>query len=341
VHVVHFANWAPRRSGMYESVRDQIKYERREGLESDFIDAYNEVPEGKEDGFLTPVPWAVAEEADIWVLHSFIPSKIKPLFEQKKTVAILHGPTEHMLLKEWTTRRSEMAFDLHIRILWRYDATVTLNVHEHDIMKLYDEKNRLHYIPNSIDLERVTAEGIRWEFDNHPAILSCDVNRLEKLPAHIIWTMPRIIERIPTARLNLFSLDLESMTTWRNIFCKAKKRELEHACENIQLATRDLFPFMRGADIGFNNNMSGILSRVGMEMMALGIPIVAYNGDYTPYKARIWDLDSIAEQIARCWQDMTADGSTVREATRQYAQDYFDRGKEVKKYVKLYEGLVA
>jgi glycosyltransferase involved in cell wall biosynthesis len=245
-----------------------------------------------------------------------------------------------MLLKEWTTGRKNMAFDLHIQILWKYDATVTINQHEYDIMELYDEHDRLYYIPNSIDLERY-ADGtkVKWEYEHHPAILSCDVNRLEKLPAHIIWAMPGIVKNIPDARLNLFALSLEPIATFRNIFCKAKNRQLEAMCENIQLKNRDLRMFMAGGDIGFNNNMSGILSRVGMEMMVHGVPIVAYNGEYTRYKCRIWDLGSIAKQITNCWQDLTAKGSTLREETREYAFKNFDRSKEVKKYVELYEKL--
>ena len=340
MRVVHFANWAPRKSGMYESVKEQVKYERREGLKSDFIDAYKEKPrEDQIDDFLSPVPWSEAEKADIWVLHSLIPEKIKHLFDKKITVAVLHGPSEHMLLKEWTSKRREMSFNLHISILWRYNATVVLNQHEYDIMKLYDEYNRLHYIPNSIDLENYSPDGYKWKYHNHPAIVSFDVNRLEKLPAHIIWAMPRIIKKIPTARLNLFSLDLEPIATFRNIFCRAKGRSLEAMSENIQLAITDLRPFMRGADIGFNNNMSGIASRVTMEMMAMGIPVIGYDGDYTKYKPRIWNLNSIAEQLIKCWQDLSRKGSTLRKETIEYAKKHFDRGKEIKKYVKLYEEL--
>jgi glycosyltransferase involved in cell wall biosynthesis len=94
---------------------------------------------------------------------------------------------------------------------------------------------------------------------------------------------------------------------------------------------------MRGADIGFNNNISGIASRVTMEMQAMGIPVISYGGEYTPYVARIWDLDSIAEQVERCWNDLSKPGSTVREDTMKYATENYDREKEVKKYVALYE----
>jgi glycosyltransferase involved in cell wall biosynthesis len=164
--------------------------------------------------------------------------------------------------------------------------------------------------------------------------------RLEKLPAQIIWAMPRIAKKIPEARLTIFSLPLEGISTWRNIFCKNKEREIESLCENIQLEISDLRPFMAGADIGFNNNMSGIQSRAQMEMMAMGVPIIAYGGEYTPYIARIWDLDSIAEQVERCWKDMKKEGSQVREETRRYARKNFDRAVSAKQYAELYKKLL-
>jgi glycosyltransferase involved in cell wall biosynthesis len=343
--VVHFANWAPRQSGMYESVKEQIKYERREGLDSQFIDTQHENPEDRVDDWLTPVSWNYAKEADVWVMHSTIPESLKPLFNKKVTIAVLHGPTEHMLLLEWATKGKKATFNLHTALLWSYDATVTINQHEYDIMKMYDEHHRLHYIPNSIDLETCSVNDFKWEYNHRPAIISCDVVRIEKLPAHIIWAMPKIVKKIPEARLNVFSLPLEPISTFRNLFCRSKDRKLEILCENIQLENNNLKPFMRGADIGFNNNLSGILSRVSMEMMALGVPIVSYGGNqagipYTRYIAKIYDLDSIAEQVAKCWRDLTAEDSTLRQDTIKFAQEHFDRGKEVKKYVKLYNDLM-
>jgi glycosyltransferase involved in cell wall biosynthesis len=152
--------------------------------------------------------------------------------------------------------------------------------------------------------------------------------------------MPRIVKRIPEARLNIFSLTLEPIATYRSIFVRSKGRDLEHLCENIQLENNNLRPFMKGADIGFNNNLSGIASRVTMEMMAMGVPVISYAGDYTPYHAKIWDIDSIAEQVEKCWNALIKEGSVVRKNTLQYANDNFDRGKEVKKYVELYTKLL-
>jgi len=322
---------------MYESTKEQIKYERRNRHESFFVDTHKKEPVDAQidDGWLRPIPWKESLNCDVWVLHSCIPNE---LLEQKKNramIAVLHGPNEHMLLKEFVSNRKEEAFNLHINILWKYDATVVINMHEYDILKLYDEHDRLHYIPNSIVLERL-EDVFPWKFEEHPAILSCDVLRLEKLPGNIIWAMPKIVEKVPNARLNLFNLELEAIATWRNIFCRSKARYLEHLCETIQLENGSLYGFMKGADIGFNNNLSGIASRVTMEMQALGVPVISYGGIYTPYVAKIWDLDSIAEQVKKCWNDLSDSSKTIKEDTKKYAREHYDRAKEVKKFIALY-----
>jgi len=329
---------------MYESVKDQVRHERLAGIQSDMAEPDDKHKEGRaetDDGWFSPISWEEAKKADIQVLHSWIPEEIKK-DKTKKHIAVLHGPNEHMLWKEFTSNRTDEAFNLHLRILWTYDATIVHYDHEWDILKLYDEKDRLHLVPNSIDLERYQNDSVMvWKFWHHPAILSCDTVRIEKLPAQIIWAMKKINERIPGARLNLFSLPLEGISTWRNMFCKAKGRTLESLCENIQFEINDLRPFMRGADMIFNNNMNGIYSRAQMEMMAMGKPVIAYNGKYTPYIARIWDLDSIAEQVERCWRDLTAEGSTVSADTRAYACENFDRAKAVKLDITIYEKVLG
>jgi len=325
---------------MYESVKNQVKYERREGLRSECAISYEREPDPKLriDEWFTPIGWEEAKKADVWVLHSNIPGELVEDRKRKVSVAVLHGPTEHMMFMEW---QRENSLNLHISLLWKMDATVCLNTHEYDIMKLYDEKGgRCRYIPNSIDLEEMKIDAV-WQYDHRPAILSCDTPRIEKLPLHIIWAMPYVAEKIPDARLNIFSLLLEPIGMWRNVFCRSHKRKLETLCENVQLANNNLKPFQAGANIGFNNNYSGIASRVTMEMMSYGVPVVSYNGDYTKYHAKPFDLHSIAEQIDRCWKDLTAEGSTLRADTLKYAQENFHRGKHVKKYVDLYKELLA
>jgi len=350
--VVHFTPMAPSKSGMYESTKDQIKYERREGLDSHLIDAVRLQDEyvGRKDDWLETIHWKKALDADVWVVHSNIPPPLTDYLREPKndkkhvTVSILHGPVENMLLKEWAflmKNIDEPAFTItHINSVWHHDACVVLDKNAYDVSIIYDEYDKLHYIPNSVDLERYSSDGFKWEFDNHPAIISCDVSRIEKLPVHIIFAMVKIVEKIPDARLNMFALPLVNIEFFRNLVCRSKKRHLDFDCiENYQMRTNTVAPFIRGADIGFNSNYSGIASRVHMEMMAMGVPVVSYNGDYTDYHAKIFDLNSIAEQIEKCWKDLNNPKKKLREKTIKYAHKHFDRGVHVKKYVELYEKL--
>jgi glycosyltransferase involved in cell wall biosynthesis len=345
MRIAHFAAFAPSKSGMYESTKDQIKYERKEGLDSVFIDGLRPNFVGRKDGWLETVDWKIALDSDVWVIHSNIPP---PLAEQRdkfreknNTVAIMHGPCENMLLKEWgflTKNIDEAAFTItHINSIWYHDACVVLNQHEYDISVLYDEYDKLIYIPNSIDLDRV-RDTTKWKYRNRPAIISCDAPRIEKLPVHILFAMSKVVEKIPDARLNYFGIPLDHVEFFRNMVCRVKKRHLDFDCiENFHMKLNTLMPFIAGADIGFNNNYSGICSRVHMEMMACGVPVVSYNGDYTKYHAKCFDLNSIAEKISECWNDLQS--TDLSSATKEYAFKNFDRSVYIKDYVKLYERL--
>ena len=348
MRVVHFCPFSPSKSGMYESTKDQIKYERIEGLDSQLIDPIRPNFVDGVDGYIRTIDFREAMDADVWVVHSNIPPPLKEYIvknrEKHVTVAIMHGPIENMLLKEWAylekNIEEEGAFTItHINWIWNHDACVVIDKHAWEISKIFDEYNKLHYIPNSIDLERNPVEGYKWEYLNHPAIISCDVPRIEKLPVHILFSMPGVLERIPTARLSMFALPLVHIEFFRNLVCRSKERQLDFkCCENIQMKMSSLEPFIRGADIGFNSNYSGICSRVHMEMMAMGVPVVSYNGDYTEYHARAFDILSIAEQIEKCWNDLQS--SDLRYETIEYAHQNFDRAYYVKDYVNLYKKLL-
>lgn len=346
--VVHFGGFAPGQSGMYESIKDQIKYERKEGLDSDFIDAIDPNGEGKKDGWLESINWRKALDTDIWVQHALMPPPLREYLQKKPEkrkkhiiVSVCHGPVEHMVIQEWGLLQGGSlvpgAFiETHINEIWNWDACVVLNQHEYDVSILYDENDKLNYIPNSIDLERIVA-GPEWKYRYRPAIVSCDTPRVEKLPVHIVWAMSKLIEKIPDARLNIYGLTLLEIEFFRHLLCRSKNQVLKRNCENVQLQTINIHTCLRGADIGFNNNYSGIASRVTMEMMAMGIPVVSYNGDYTKYHAKIFDLQSIADNIAQCWEDLNS--SDLKNETIQYAHDNFDRAVQVKKYVELYQKL--
>jgi glycosyltransferase involved in cell wall biosynthesis len=347
--IVHFCQMAPNKSGMYESVKDQIKYERLAGAESDIIDPFSPKNVGLKDGLVEAKNWEIAKEAEVWVNHAGMPPPLQKYIENKKDrekhviVANMHGPVEHMLFKECSASmlgnyENRPFTEIHINMIWIYDACVVINQHEYDISKLYDDNSRLHYIPNSIDLDRIDQEATDWPYVKRPAIVVADYPRFEKNPAHMIWAMPKVQEKLPDARLSVLGLPFENIEFWRNIFYRSTNWHLLRECiDNLQIKYGPVMPYMRGADIMYNCNFSGIASRVHMEGMAMGVPIVSTNGDYTKYHAKIFDLQDIADNIVQCWEDLQS--SDLKQKTIDYAYENFDRSKYVPKYIELYKKL--
>ena len=126
--VAHFAIMSPAgspiKSGMYESTKDQIKYERKEGLNSIFIDAIMPDNTGLVDDWLKAEDYHDGFNADVWVVHSNLPSNYKERLKahrhEHKVVSIMHGPVENMVLKEWSFLIKDIRIGFHGNAYKRY-----------------------------------------------------------------------------------------------------------------------------------------------------------------------------------------------------------------------------
>lgn len=338
--VAHFTLWAPHRSGLFEFVKEQVKYEKRAGIDSLCIhcDIENPDPNRFREGDLVASPWSAAYDADIWVMHRSIPAKMIKLLAKKKSVAILHGTSEIMIQHEVESQGKNDKFNMHIDFINTFTKTVAITKYDYDIMKQYDNgRGRVVYINDAIDTEYYTIEGRDWDYRYHPAIISCTNVRVNKHPAPIIWAMPEIIKQIPTARLNIFGLPLSNTSkTWENLILKSSVIGI--SVENVHHQMYDFRPWMRGADISFNGNYNGIFSRADMEAMACGCSIVAFTPEHTPY-ATYRHTESVTKAVVRAWEDLQNDPEGQILKNRAYAEENFSMEKATKEYIKLYESL--
>jgi glycosyltransferase involved in cell wall biosynthesis len=337
--VAHWSLWAPGRSGLFHAVIDQVKYERRVGLDARFIhcDIRDPDPTRFTEEGITALGWASAMDCDIWVLHRSIPNELMSTLPKKKSIAVLHGTSEIMVLHEIESGGRDDKFNMHVDFLNQFNRIVTITESDTQIMKLYENgRNKVVYIGDAIDLEKYTIEGHAWEFKYRPAIISTTNVRVNKNPAPLFWAMPEIIKVIPRARLNIFGLTLADIMTWRNLILKSNAISI--AVENIHNQFYDLRPFLRGADISFNSNYSGIFSRDSMEAMACGCSVVAYSNEHTPYACHR-QTPSIVSAIKRAWDDLIADPEQQILKNRQYAEEHFDMKKAVDKYIEVYNSL--
>jgi glycosyltransferase involved in cell wall biosynthesis len=335
----HFSLWSPGRSGLFHFVIDQIKYERRAGIDSLFIHSDYERPDPARftEGDIVAQGWSVAKDCDVWVLHRSIPGPLMGDLPKKKSVAILHGTSEIMVLHEIESGGTNDKFNMHVDFMNSFNKVVTITKSDTQIMKLYENnRNKIVYINDAIDMERYTVEGHAWEYKYRPAIISTSNVRINKNPAPLFWAMPEIIKVIPRARLNIFGLSLADILTWRNLVLKSNPIAI--AIENMHNQFYDLRPFMRGADISFNSNYSGIFSRDSMEAMACGCSIVAYSDEHTPYVCQR-QTESIVAAVKKAWDDLIANPETQILKNRLYAEQEFCMEKATKKYIDLYNSL--
>lgn len=337
--VSHWCQFCPNLSGMYVGLVDQIKYERLNGIRSELLDPNNEYPpEWMRDGWLRPKPWKWAiSDAHVWVLHRAIPARLKKMSQNYGTVFVMHGSAHSMLISEQSSNGRHKNFNGNISNLWNFDRSIALDENDYEIMRNYDENERLVFISDAIDLEEASLEGDKWNYTYRPAIITTDTVRITKLPAELLWAMPKVCERIPDARLNWFSFPRLEAPTYRNLLVRSKKQELSTLTETIVMqGISSLFPFVRGADIGFINEIHGRPGRTVPEKLALGIPVVSYRGKYTKYHAVAWDMDSIADAIEECWNDLQDHREKIRMECRKYAEDFFDMAKISKQYIQVY-----
>ena len=335
--VIHFSNWAPRRSGLYECCKDGIKYERKLGIDSQIAIYEKEKPESSliDDEWLKPISWKECEDADLFVIHRGLPNELEKL--KKPNIVVIHGTVEFLMLEELFSNAEKTPFNTHINLIKNCDAAVSVNSHDYDIYKLYDPKDKLTMIHDAIDVERFTIEGHQYPFNHHPQILFCDSLRPNKFPSHAIWTMAEVIKKIPGARLTVVGLDLLGILTWRNLILRSPNNHLAANIENIQLLTNDVPSYLRGADIVINGNMSGIPSRTELEAKACGCSVISYGGEFTKWICKPFDIKSMAEKIIECWEERK-NNLNARQQERDWVIENANMEKQVKeKYIPLYE----
>jgi len=338
---LHWSNFAPRKSGLYECTKDQILYERKMGIDSQMAIYENENPNNLQDDWLKPVSWDWAKKADIFVVHRGLPVKVQKLYPTTKRVVVLHGTSEFLILEDIFSEAEKQNFNSHINFINNNDATTIVNQHDYDILKLYDYNNKLSLINDAIDTQKYNLKGYKYPYKNHPQILFCDSLRINKHPAHIIWAMEHIIKEIPNARLTLIGLDLLDILTWRNLLLRSKQGNLKRYCEVIQFKTDDILPYMRSADILYNSNASGIFSRVQIEALSCGCQVISSNSKFTPFNFKTYDIKDIAKSAIECWKHIEKNPAKARNDARKVALKYFSMEQKVKKeYIPLYNKIL-
>jgi len=343
----HFSSYAPHRSGLFEAAKDLVLAERAAGIDSLFVNMtvadpekhLAECPGGTlGEASLNPSTWEEAKDAYIWVVHRGIPAELLEESKKHYTIMAIHGGPEHMVMYDIENSGNKQSFNSHINMINNYSKAVALNEHDFQIWKLYADPGQVVLIEDSIDISRYSPEGYAWEFHGLPAILYADISRNIKLPFTLFWAMPGVHRKLSKARLEVYGLPFAEINTFRNTMVRGYDINLLGTLESVQLITSDLRPMMRGAHIGVNPNLSGVRSRVTMEMMACGLPVIATNGDYAIKHYKAYGTEELERAICTAWEEIEKDMKGACEKARAYALEHFDIKKAVETgWIPLYE----
>jgi len=301
--IAHFAIFAPHSTGMHATVKDLILAERRVGIDAQFIDyglnQKAECREGLVDGDIHTVPLAWANEADIVVRHSDVPSSV---FDGKKRVLFaLHGRPENSFRLEQYKKTPIISTIMKAAKSGVYSGFITFWP---EFVYYWSSliSAKVYYVPSPINLDEFSPSGKRHNFGKYwgdPNIVIADMWREDTTPFNLMYAANYFKENFcNTARVHIYGIPTKNSCV--NYLGPLQGSGLVGQTCGI---VNNLSEIFRSADILLTPNI--ISTRIIREAMASGLPIVAPNGcRFTPYTEEPRNIKAFARAINDCYGNL-------------------------------------
>lgn len=325
-------------SGMTNSVKEICEAELELGVEAGIIDPLNregggEVQLRRRKIKVQPWSWALDKEC-----VSFISSSPSDVFYQlPHKVYLIHGMPQFSFIKQMLTTESSM--DASIGLIRECDVSVCWSNFEAEYWRTMYPEKPIHVANHGIDLQYWCPAEPKTKFKWHPTVVHADVTRIVKLPFTLLFATKLAQKKIPLLKLNLLSIDPKQQTMWMMMIAKLN---LELIVENMVVGLiddpRDIF---RAADIFVSSSQHGLMSRVSIEALACGTPVIVYEGQkdsYSSMKCRE-SPKNLSGAMVRLWNKMKDDPEKTREEARKTAEEHYDVKETAKQFIRIAEGL--
>lgn len=315
--VAHFAQFAPNACGLYHTAKELVQAERLIGIDARFINFYEKYGGIKQDGnFKTEdIKWAYS--TDILVRHSAIPTHLQcagiPI------VMAMHGrPESSFRIEQQKNNPIITAFVSKVQDC-RYKAFITFWPEYIDIWSKMIPKEKLFYVPATVDLEEFQLIKKSHEGCN---ILIADLWREDVTPFNMIFAAGKFAKKY-NAKVNIVGLGNDCIKAVAPFLSGLKK---DGVLGSVAAQMRDMPKYYAAADIVVTPHV--IATRIIREALSSGVPVVAGSGcKYTPYTANPMDINNFAKAIERCWEDKEQQPRKISEKEFNFEQ----AGKAAKK----------
>lgn len=350
--IAHCMRYAPRRAGMYETVRDLAEAECALGHEAMIVDT-----NFMEDGSSPPksfkfdrgvdiatIEWAM--DADVHILHSRIPPQI---YGKKPIVMLLHGAPEYLFYSQVFRHKEGDAAHSTV-IQYSNDENVVLFVTMWERHVAYwqaimgDERVRL--IPPIVNPGNFSPVGEKEELKKAAAfnVGFCDTWRptFYKEPFQILPGVREFWKRQNDIKIHIFGIPSEGKRA--KIYGNAWDKHILALQRNGDYIGDiwELHPSMekvyRALDVVVTMTVDE--NRIVRETLASGVPLIGPEGNrYATYPCQIDHPMKLADTLVQVRKDLEENP----EAVQKNSLDSLARmqvGESAKKFVEFLEEVV-
>ena len=333
----HMLPYTPHRSGLYETGREIIEEEIKQGHDARFLDT-----EGSYHPYLLDrgarscsVSWFL-NEPDIYIMHQICSDEILKKIN-KPCLVVLHGTPKDTFWADafFKGRSYEAILDFVDKPNFNF---VTLWKRHLEFWKPI-MGDRVSYIPSCVDLERFSPSiepySFRGKSLGSPNILFGDSWRIDKLPFEIMHSFYYFKKEYPEARIHIFCKNEENKSLWQRFMYKIIQGKDNYLGEYDGLLL-DFPNVVRACDFVVTPQKDS--TRIIRESLALGTPVVALEGcRHTPYTGDHYYPKKFKDSMVQCWEELKSNRDFIEAECREYAEKQFDVKNTVKQLIHILE----
>lgn len=358
LRITHWCLWGPRRSGMYETVRELIAAENQiEGVLAGMCAVPAEGTSKREtarylQGGMTDInhpemrtqDWGWAYKfADVHVIHYTFDKRLGKL---KPKVFMAHGTPEAVL--EGSLKDKDPGNSLLSGAEWinKFEGTIVTSQRGKMFWGAFDPTggSKMHVVNKGIDLAWWQKSGTIRDLPGEPSVLYGEVWRGIKHPALLFYAMDELYKRNDQARLNAWSLTVKR-NLWTAFIGQADFWKFMGQ-DNIPGVVDYPEHYYSRGDVLVSPVTYGDVSRVAQEAMACGCPVVSWDtdphGENYPYKmAKGFDIMDMADKIEEAYNEVLDDKEAVAKKCRKIAETYWDINEEARSIVQILRKIVS
>lgn len=286
------AHWVEKElaSGLGHTATHICEAEQRLGLNSILVDC------NKEND------WSNADDADIHVVHLFLPQKF--IYDKKPKVWVAHGTPDLMFEEGYLASKTGQyahADGWMIAQWWLQHADVTVTFwprHEAIWRSLSDKNTRIEGIPLGVEdfWKPSTSAG---KFSGDPSVFTAENCYSLKWPYDLFTAWPWVVENgLPLAQLHAANVPYDQNRFWFPLVNRngagfhsyiTNRRFSPEELRNAFVSTNFYANFVRYADFNY----------VGLQAAACGARVISYKGNpYSSFWISSQDQRVIAQEMS-------------------------------------------